>query len=132
MRILHVIPNIERGGAERALLGIAKYALGQGHEVRIVVLGDKNAYPEETGDTLSPTFLHFRHSYRSLRDLLRCRKRLRDIIRSWRADIVHSHLWPAAKMAGWAVAAPEGHHTSYTARVIYEHTFECHNARLIA
>lgn len=103
MRILHVIPNIERGGAERALLGIAKYALGQGHEVRIVVLGDKNAYPEETSDALRPTFLHFRHSYRSLRDVIRCRNRLRDIIRSWRPDIVHSHLWPAARMTGWAL-----------------------------
>ena len=105
MRIIHVIPNIERGGAERALLGIAKYALGQGHEVRIVVLGDKNAYPEETSDALRPTFLHFRHSYRSLRDVIRCRNRSRDIIRSWRADIVHSHLWPAARMAGWALEA---------------------------
>ncbi len=103
MRVLHIIPNLERGGAERVLLGISKYCLKCHIEVKLCVLGTKNLYPEETTDRLSPEILGFSLSYRNPLYVLAKVRRLRRLIRDWQPDIVHSHLWPAARMAGWAL-----------------------------
>lgn len=102
MKILHIIPNIERGGAERAMIAMARGALEHGHEVHICVLGTQNAYAEEIPKAIPVHILGSRLSYKRLRDTLACRRALRALIGRLSPDILHSHLWPAARMAGWA------------------------------
>lgn len=103
MRILHVIPNIERGGAERAMIILARGAADQGHEVAIVILGRKNAYADSIPQSVPVEMLGYPLSYRHVRATARCLHDLRRSIREFRPDLVHSHLWPAARMVGWAV-----------------------------
>lgn len=103
MKIIHVIPNIERGGAERAMIIMARETALRGHHVRIVVLGNKNAYADALPKIIPVNMLGYSLSYRKIYDSIRCIRRLRAIIEEFEPDIVHSHLWPAARMAGWAL-----------------------------
>jgi glycosyltransferase involved in cell wall biosynthesis len=133
MRVLHVIPNIERGGAERVMLALARHTVRAGHEVRIVVLGWKNEYPEETRD-FPVDLLHFPNSYRNPWAVLRTIKALRRIITSWQPDIVHSHLWPAARMTGWALGSssiPHIVHVHDTMSWLYGRSFRDRSMRLL-
>ncbi len=101
-KILHVIPNIERGGAERAMLLMARGATSHGYDVRVIVLGDKNAYPELIPQSVCVQHLNYPLSYRRVKDTVTCYRRLNRIYREFSPDIIHSHLWPAARMAAWA------------------------------
>jgi glycosyltransferase involved in cell wall biosynthesis len=133
MRILHIIPNIERGGAERAMLAIVKRTYWAGHEARIVVLGSKNQYPEETQD-IAVEFLLFQNSYRNLWAVVRTIDVLRRVITSWQPHIVHSHLWPAARMTGWALrgsSIPHIVHVQDTMSWLYGRSFRDRVMRLL-
>ena len=102
LRILHVIPNIERGGAERAMLLMARGATSHGYDVRVIVLGDKNAYPELIPQRVCVEHLNYSLTYRKVTDTFTCYRRLNRIYQEVAPDIIHSHLWPAARMAAWA------------------------------
>ena len=44
MKILHIIPNLGKGGAERICLNICHQFQTMGHEVKLIILEDINEY----------------------------------------------------------------------------------------
>lgn len=100
--VLHVIPNIERGGAERVLVSLSHGLLELGYSVRILVLGWKNSFVGEIKPDIPVLLLGYPLTYRRVLATLRCLLQLRRILVDTHPALVHSHLWPAARMVGWA------------------------------
>jgi glycosyltransferase involved in cell wall biosynthesis len=105
MRVLHVIPNLKRGGAERICLDMvrAMQTVG-GVEVRLAVLNDRNEYAEEyPGIGPVNTMSHVIPSVSG--------KWKVDVggfdrlVAEFRPDIVHSHLFEAEMVSRINLAA---------------------------
>lgn len=103
MRILHVIPQLTLGGAEQVVLSLIRQQRRLGLDAQLVVLGSQNAFPERLTDLPEPAFLHYGGKRRDVVGFARCVARLRRLVRQQQPDIVHSHLWPASRLTGWAV-----------------------------
>ncbi len=86
-RILHVIDNLGRGGAETLLVGIIKALPDVAHEV--VMLNERNEFKNELPQGLTIHCLRFTKKYQ----LLTACFRLRQIIKTFNPHIVHSHLY---------------------------------------
>ena len=110
LRVLHVIPQLGSGGAERVALDLMLLTHGRDFETRLCVLASHRASPHQhkaLGDTV---FLEYNNSLRNLRGLGSCVYSLRRLILDWEADIVHSHLWPAARIAAVATTRTTARH----------------------
>jgi len=102
LRILHVIPNVERGGAERVLVSLCQGLVKQGYDVHVLVLGRDNEFAREFGSDIPVLLLGYPLTYRKILATVRCLLRIRKVLLDIRPTIIHSHLWPAARMVGWA------------------------------
>ncbi|MEX1027717.1 MAG: glycosyltransferase family 4 protein [Candidatus Paceibacterota bacterium] len=102
LRVLHVIPQLGPGGAERALCTIMREQTRCGLVPLMCVLGSENAFPHRLQGLEPPEFLHYKGSRRDITGYFRCIRRLRQIIHIFRPAIVHSHLWPAARLVARA------------------------------
>jgi glycosyltransferase involved in cell wall biosynthesis len=94
MKILHVIPSLNKGGAERICLDICLELKNQGHDVKLVTLHDTNSY----------TFLTKELDYSTIKTQLQLSlykpnkvdvKQLQEVIHSFQPDVIHSHLFEA-------------------------------------
>lgn len=103
IRVLHVIPRLGPGGSERALFTLMREMSHMGITSHLCVLGSENAFPERLQGLEPPLFLNYSNSYRDIAGLLRCAIEIRKLVRGLKPDIVHSHLWPAARMVGFAL-----------------------------
>ena len=97
MKILMATMGLDIGGAETHIVELAKELRHQGHEV--VVVSNGGVYVPEI------TAAGIRHydapmHRRSLRDMLRSRAILRDIIRREKPDVVHAHARIPAFLCG--------------------------------
>jgi glycosyltransferase involved in cell wall biosynthesis len=110
LRVLHVIPQLGSGGAERFVLTLMRKVDPAVIATRLCVLGSVNRFPERAVFPEPTEFLHFGGSNRDVIGLWRCVRDLRRLIRAWGADIVHSHLWPAARVAALAVRGTGARH----------------------
>lgn len=118
-RILQVIPHLGPGGSERVLLTLLNRMQNDPrYAFRLCVLSSINAFPERVPANCRAVFLDYRGSRRDWRGARRCRQALRRLIRSYDPDVVHSHLWPACRMAA---AAARGHRAA--------HVFHVHDTR---
>lgn len=95
LRILHVIPTLNRGGAERLALDIV-YHLQKRDDVAVslVVISDFNAYAEQSVD------LPIRHVAAAIQPSLWRKTKLQasalqQYINDWQPDIIHTHLFQA-------------------------------------
>jgi glycosyltransferase involved in cell wall biosynthesis len=110
LRVLHVIPQLSSGGAERFVLTLMRTLDADVCTTKLCVLGSVNRFPERA-EFIEPTeFLHYGGSSKDIAGLWRCVRRVRQMIRTWRADIVHSHLWPAARVAALALRGTGARH----------------------
>ena len=111
MRVIHLIPNLRRGGAERLVLDVVS-ELGRrsGIEVIAAVLHPANEYAEDYAD-IAPVRLS---STVTLKPTARDRLDLREwdeLLRRFRPDVIHSHLFAAEVLSH---ASPKGGTTYVT------------------
>jgi glycosyltransferase involved in cell wall biosynthesis len=85
MRILHVIQNLEVGGAEQLVVVLARGAAAAGHEVGVVAT--PGALSEELGLEPYPLPILRRRPWKLAPGALR----LRQALRHFRPDVVHAH-----------------------------------------
>jgi glycosyltransferase involved in cell wall biosynthesis len=112
MKILHVLPALTKGGAERVAVDLANAAVSEGHQVSMVL-----AYP------VDPALLQDRLDHRvELRFVRETRSRLGAFVsllrwlgrnRRWvlRHDIIHCHL-SFGSVFGWMVERLRGSRTT--------------------
>ena len=95
MKIVHVIPNLLKGGAERLCIDICNELISrEGNEVRLVVFSPENLYPELTENI---KIVHCPITY-NLSILKRNEIKISsytDFINSFQPDVIHSHLFKA-------------------------------------
>lgn len=98
MKILHIIPSLERGGAERICLDICNELVRIGHQVVIVILEDLNHYPE-LSDQLVIKFIPVRYNPHLMKKDLMELGELQKFTDLFQPDIIHSHLYAADLIA---------------------------------
>lgn len=94
MKILHIIPNLKKGGAERLVIDIVRALLNLGNNVKLILFEDKIEYPIED---IAP-FVEVVPAKVSLSVWKRNTyeiDRLQNAIESFQPDIIHSHLFEA-------------------------------------
>ncbi|MES2620763.1 MAG: glycosyltransferase [Bacteroidota bacterium] len=94
MKVLHIIPSLRTGGAERLVLDICNELRKQGHEVKLVYFHDRNDY-RYLSEQINPQFLpvHVRPSVMGKWDINL--KPLNELIGSFKPQVIHSHLFEA-------------------------------------
>lgn len=95
MRILFVITGLGVGGAERQVVDLAGRLAGEGHVVEIAYLTGE-AVLRPTDDAVRITGFGIS---RSIGGYLRAHGELRRLVRSFRPDVVHSHMVHANLLA---------------------------------
>jgi glycosyltransferase involved in cell wall biosynthesis len=91
MKILHIIPSLEKGGAEKITLEICK-KLSKIHKIKLVVLSANNSLESFDFDIIHCTsFVH--SSIKSKWEINL--KHWNSIINEFKPDIIHSHLFKA-------------------------------------
>lgn len=94
MKILHVIPSLNKGGAERICLDMCVELQNQGHEVKLVTLCESNRYPfltQSINHTIISTHLSLSLYKKNKVNI----GQLQAIIETFKPDIIHSHLFEA-------------------------------------
>ena len=104
LQVLHVIPGLGVGGAERAVLTMLATLEPSVCTCLLAVVGGANVFPDRASHLGRVEHLGFDGSYRRPREMARAVGRLRHLIKVRRISVVHSHLWPATFVAAWAVA----------------------------
>lgn len=95
MRVLHLIPSLEKGGAERLTIDIVReLQRREGFVVQLMVLRNKNEYPaltKEISVVECPSWFRFRPGRKNRSDYTAYQA----LIRTFRPQIIHSHLFEA-------------------------------------
>jgi glycosyltransferase involved in cell wall biosynthesis len=103
LRVLHVIPNLGGGGSERFVLTLLPLLDREVCDPKLCVLGSVNAFPARTALVDVAGFLGYDGSLRNPRGMRRCIGAVRDMMIRRDIHIVHSHLWPAARLVAMAL-----------------------------
>ena len=92
MKIVHIIPSLKKGGAERLAYDIC-YFLNQIPEIEVKLITFKenpfNKLCEDSFHRHIPSYYHPSISYKAKKNV----KKLQQFINSFNPDIIHSHLW---------------------------------------
>ncbi len=103
LKILHVIPNLAKGGAERLVIDICNELTKQKNiQVKLIVFEDRNEFKELSknidieicNSKVIPSILKKKHI-----DIYHFQK----IIETFKPDIVHSHLFEAEIISRWHI-----------------------------
>ena len=94
MKIIHIIPNLKRGGAERICIDICKELQHQGYDVLLILFSDENEYLEITNQ-LSIKVIPSSFTPSILRSNIVKLEQLQKVVSSFKPDIIHSHLYEA-------------------------------------
>lgn len=92
MRILHVIPTLAKGGAERITIDVCKALTLQGHEVKLLVLHPVNDYAFMTAD-IDVTFLDLKFQYSIKGKHQGNINEFELFIKKFQPEVIHSHLF---------------------------------------
>lgn len=95
MRIVHIIPSLAKGGAERLVINISQGLKKSGDEVKIVVFQEDNSFIEDTKD-LDIVFIPITYSTH-VWGKVNCTniELLDDFFNEFKPEIIHSHLTAA-------------------------------------
>lgn len=94
MKILHLIPTLNKGGAERIALDMCLELARQGHEVKVVALHPENQY-EFLTQSLDYTVVETRVELSLWRKNRTDVRALQAVIDAFQPDVIHSHLFEA-------------------------------------
>src|SRR5687768_3574362 len=95
IRVLHVIPDLGLGGAQRTVLDMLKHSPQYGIESILCVLYGAHDVSRFGQSVERITFLDSSPGIRSPAGLLRLGSDLRRVFRAFQPDVIHSHLRPA-------------------------------------
>lgn len=108
MKILHVIPNLKKGGAERLALDICIELKRQNHEVVLVSFSEENEYQflsQEINHQVIPSSIQFSIKGKNRYQV----SELQNFIDSFQPDVIHSHLFESeAVLSG--IQYPSAHY----------------------
>lgn len=86
MKILYIITGLGRGGAERVVCDLADHMFIRGHEVKIVYLtGEAKVKPINNIEL-------YKLNLNSLFNLYNSYNQLRQVVTTFRPDVIHSHM----------------------------------------
>jgi len=102
MRILQLVHSLDRGGAERIVLELDRGAKALGHQMRVAMLLDSNAFAEPQYASVETQFLVSREQYHWPRYVPPASARLHEIIANWKPDVLFTHTSDVAIVAAWA------------------------------
>jgi glycosyltransferase involved in cell wall biosynthesis len=91
MRILHVLPALNRGGTERFVLALATHQQQRGHTVVVVTFDPLNLWFEESETLRIETFSCMTAIHRLLRRPVHDAHEFEQYINAWQPDVIHSH-----------------------------------------
>lgn len=94
MKIIHIIPNLKRGGAERICIDICNELQNQGHDVLLILFQNNNEYPELTRQ-LNIKTIPSSYTPSILRKNKLKIEELEKTISDFKPHIIHSHLYEA-------------------------------------
>ena len=92
MRIVHIIPTLNIGGAERLALDISQRLGKMGHAVKLLVLHENGEYILPKNATFMVEFLQEDFELHFLRGSKHYPSKLYSAIKTFNPDIIHSHL----------------------------------------
>ncbi len=101
LKVLHIIPSLSKGGAERLALDICNGLIQKGYaEVLLVVMLEQNEYPELSEN------INIRYCNSSVIPSILGKSKINiddfiSIINDFEPDIIHSHLFEAEIMSRW-------------------------------
>lgn len=104
LKILHIIPNLKKGGAERICLDICQELVRTGNHVKLILLEDANEY-EELSSGLDIQIAPGRPFLREKNEIKSGISHLKKIVANFQPSAVHTHLfqaefvWKCANMA---------------------------------
>ena len=98
MRIIHIIPNLKRGGAERICIDICNELQNQGHDVLLILFSEENEYNELTNQ-LNIRVIPSSFTPSILRSNTAEIEELEKVVAVFKPDIIHSHLYEADLVA---------------------------------
>jgi glycosyltransferase involved in cell wall biosynthesis len=102
MRILQLVHSLDRGGAERIVLELDRGAKALGHDTRVAMLLDSNAFTEPEYASVETRFLVSTERYHWPRYVPPASFRLREIVAEWLPDVLLTHTHDVAIVAAWA------------------------------
>jgi len=98
MKIIHIIPNLKRGGAERICIDICNELQRQGHDVLLILFSPENEYSEITNQ-LNIKVIPSSFTPSILKSNLVEIKELEKAVADFKPDVIHSHLYEADLVA---------------------------------
>ena len=87
MHIVHVVENLNQGGAERVVIDLLRQQSAAGHQCEVICLFEAGLLAPELTETGIPVHAINKRYGESLRPL----QRLRTLLRLAAADVIHSH-----------------------------------------
>ena len=108
MRIIHIIPSLNIGGAERLTLDISQELGVMGHDVKLLVLNKNGGYSLPKNAKFMVEFLQETFELHFLSISKNYPKKLYRAIESFNPDIVHSHL-PESEFLSRLIPLPKDH-----------------------
>jgi glycosyltransferase involved in cell wall biosynthesis len=108
IRVLHVIPAFQMGGAERMLVDLFRTLEESADvEMQLCVLREPTYVYPEFAPRRGLRVLPFQSSWRSIGAVRECVRGLRVLIREFQPDVMHTHLWIAHYLGGLAAAGTQ-------------------------
>ena len=94
MRIIHVIPSLAIGGAEKLCIDLCNTLSDQGHDVLLVRLGPTQEF-DEKNFRFSTLVLNEKARLRFMRGMVDVPNEWKALVEGFSPDIIHSHLFEA-------------------------------------
>lgn len=102
MRIIQLVHSLRRGGAERVLLDITLGLRKKGHDVEVITWLNVDEYQEERYQSITHHFLMQKHQYRWPWSIPQAASSFRQVVESFRPDIIEIHTPTVAWVVAWA------------------------------
>ena len=94
MRIIHIIPSLAIGGAEKMCIDICNTLFNQGHDVLLVRLSTIQEFNEKSF-RFSTRVIQEHSTLRFLRGMINVSNEWKNLLEEFDPDIIHSHLFEA-------------------------------------
>lgn len=94
LKILHIIPSLGKGGAERVCLDLCRQLKKNGNKIKLILFEDTNEYPELTKDVPYEVF-DLLKGFSIRKYMTQNFKDFQNAITFFNPDIVHTHLFGA-------------------------------------
>ncbi len=99
LRILHCIPTLGPGGADRFVSQLCAVQSESGHFVGLAVINKRVVLHDRIPEGVECFEFDYDCSLKNIPGMIRFLRSFRALLRKWRPDVLHCHLWPACRFA---------------------------------